>query len=131
MAADTQIQTDMSAENPHVTHRRTATGLSTVARLTAWGFAAGSAVHATAWVGMWFGYHWYGPTYPAWRHVAMATVDGSIASIGLRRPTWLLLALPAWIAEQWIVNGFELEGALVTLAWVLLVWERWRRSPDS
>jgi hypothetical protein len=95
--------------------------------LTALGFAAGSALHATAFVVMWFGIRWYGPTYPAWRHVVMAAIDASIALIGVRRQTWLLVVLPAWVAEQWMVNGFGLLCALVTMAWTVVTWERWRK----
>jgi len=121
-----QRQTDTATQDPG--NSWTAPGVRTVARLTALGFAIGSAVHATAFVVMWFGIRWYGPTYPAWRHVVMAAIDASIAMIGIRRPAWLLVALPAWIAEQWIVNGFNPECALVTVAVVALAWTRTRTT---
>jgi len=68
----------------------------------------------------------YGPTYPAWRHVVMATVDGAISWIGFRHPVWLLVALPAWVAEQLVVNGFGVEPAVVIAAIAALAWERTR-----
>ena len=96
-----------------------------VARLTGIGFGLGSAVHATAFVLLvGSGIHWYGPTYPAWRHVAMTGADAFIGWAGWRRPAWLLILLPAWVAEQIIVNGFNVECAVVIVALIALAWER-------
>ncbi len=97
-----------------------------VARLTALGFAIGAAVHAIGFLLMGMGIYLYGPGYPAWRHVAMATADAGIAVVGRKRPRWLFVVLPAWITEQTVVNGFGGFCALVTAALVALAWKQWR-----
>src|SRR4051812_1072313 len=95
-----------------------------MAPITALGFAIGAAVHATAFLLIGAGILLYGPTYPAWRHVLMAAADGAISWIGFRHPAWLFVALPTWVAEQLVVNGFGVVSAVVIAAIVALAWER-------
>ena len=87
-----------------------------VARVTAIGFAAGSALHAVAFLLIGLGIYLYGLDYPAWRHPVMASADAAIAWIAVRRPQWLILALATWVIEQTMVNGFGVLCALVTVA---------------
>jgi hypothetical protein len=97
-----------------------------VVRVIGIGFAAGSAVHAAAFLLMGLGLFLYGTTYPAWRHVVMAAVDAGIAWIAWRRPAWLLAALAAWVLEQTLTNGVEPFSLLVVAAMVALAIERRR-----
>ncbi|MGH9238010.1 MAG: hypothetical protein ACRD3G_08210 [Vicinamibacterales bacterium] len=103
----------------------------TVSRITAIGFAAGSMAHAIGFVLLWFDIFLYGPGYPPWRHAAMSTVDLLVAWIALNRPTWLFVALPAWTAEQWMVNGFGPFPLIVLVVVIALAWERWCGSRKS
>lgn len=98
-----------------------------IARLITCFFTIGSAVHALSFLLMGAGVRLYGPTYPAWRHVAMTIADGAIAWIGWRRERWLVFVVPVWVAEQFTVNGFQVEAVVVAAAWIVLVWERVRR----
>jgi hypothetical protein len=102
-----------------------------IAKLTALGFVTGGVIHAAAFLLLWRGIQLYGPAYPGWRHVVMATVDGAIAWVALKWPRGLFVALPAWIAEQWLVNGFGPITAVVAVAVAGLVWERWRSAGVS
>ena len=61
----------------------------------------------------------------------MATVDGAIAWVALKWPRGLFVALPAWIAEQWLVNGFGPITAVVAIAAAGLAWERWESAGVS
>jgi len=73
--------------------------------VTAIGFAAGSALHAVAFLLIGLGIYLYGLDYPAWRHPVMASADAAIAWIAVRRPQWLILALATWVIEdagQWL-----------------------------
>jgi hypothetical protein len=103
--------------------------MSLARRLTAIGFALGSAAHTTGWVLLWWGIAWYGPGYPASRHVAMACFDASIAWIAIRRPAWLVFALAAFLAEQVWANGVHVktigELVVVSVAALFAAWERW------
>jgi len=94
--------------------------MTTGTRITAAGFAIGGAVHATAGALLARGIALYGPGYPAWRHVVMAVIDGSIAWIAVRRPGWLVVVLLAFVAEQLAVNGIGLTPifALTAAGWV-------------
>ena len=104
--------------------------MSLTARLTAVGFALGSAVHATAWVPLWFGIELYGPDYPPWRHVVFTVVDASIALIAVRRPRWLVFALVAFLVEQVRAHGVQPTSVLVAIAAIAAGVERWRsREP--
>jgi hypothetical protein len=96
---------------------------SRVARIIAAGFAAGATVHAVGFVLIWFGIYWYGPGYPPWRHAVMATVDSSVAWVALKRPIWLFVALPPWIAEQWVMNGFGPFTLIAVIFLIALAWE--------
>ena len=97
-----------------------------VTRLIAIGFAVGATIHAVAFVLIWFGINLYGPSYPSWRHAVMATVDFLIAWIGVNRPLWLFVVLPAWIAEQWFVNGLGRPIPLIVLiSLIALAWQHW------
>ena len=87
-----------------------------VAHLTAIGFAVGIALHAVAFLLIGVGIYVYGPDYPAWRHMAMATADAAIAWIAVRRSRWLIAALAAWVIEQPVVNGFGVLCAIVIAA---------------
>ena len=99
-------------------------------RLTALGFALGSAVHTLGFVLLLvWGVKWYGPTYPAWRHFVMATLDLSVVWIAVRRMSWLVFALVAFLVEQQVVNGFHLENALVLAAAILAARDKWFRHP--
>ena len=106
---------------------------SSVARVIATAFAAGAAVHATGFALMWLGIELYGRDYPAWRHAVMALVNASIAWVALRHQRWLFVALPAWAAEQALVNGFGLFPVIALVGLVALAWERWcwRHSASS
>ena len=84
-------------------------------------FAAGSLVHMTGLLLLAWGIAWYGPAYPAWRHATMAVVDASIACVAIWKPAWLRFVLPAFAAEQVLVNGFGLTSAVVLVATVA-VW---------
>jgi hypothetical protein len=99
-------------------------------RLTALGFAIGSAAHALGLVLLLRGIQWYGPGYPAWRHAVMALVDLSIVWIGLRRTSWFVFALFAFFVEQQVVNGFHFENALVIAATVFAAREKWFMEPS-
>ena len=88
------------------------------------GFAAGSLVHSTGLVLLAGGIELYGPGYPAWRHAVMAVVDALIACIAVWRPAWLIVALPAFLAEQVLVNGVGLTPVVVLIAWMALLAER-------
>ena len=99
-----------------------------MARVIAIGFAAGAAVHAAAFALMLFGVDLYGPGYPAWRHAVMATIDASVAWLGWRQQRWLFVALPAWAAEQTLVNGFGVFPVVALIGVVALTWERWRST---
>ncbi|HVG54315.1 MAG TPA: hypothetical protein VM846_07810 [Vicinamibacterales bacterium] len=101
---------------------------SSVARVVAIWFAAGAAVHATGFILIWFGVDLYGPGYPAWRHAAMALVDVSIAWVAVHHSRWLFVALPAWAAEQALVNGIGFFSMAALVAVAALVWERWCRG---
>ena len=101
-------------------------------QLIALGFALGSSAHALGFVllSTW-GIKWYGPTYPAWRHLVMASVDLLIVWIALRRPSWLVVALALFLVEQLVVSGFHLEATpfFVLIAVVVAAWEKWFRHP--
>ena len=101
---------------------------SSVARVVAIWFAAGAAVHATGFILIWFGVDLYGPGYPAWRHAAMALVDVSIAWVAVHHPRWLFVALPAWAAEQALVNGFGFFSSVALVGVAAVAWERWCRG---
>ena len=98
---------------------------SSVARVIAIAFAAGAAVHATAFALMWLGIELYGPDYPGWRHAVMALVDASIAWAALRHQRWLYVVLPAWAAEQTLVNGFGFFSIIPIAGVAALIWEQW------
>ncbi|HKV98991.1 MAG TPA: hypothetical protein VJN96_04155 [Vicinamibacterales bacterium] len=87
-----------------------------VTRLVAIGFALGAFAHSTGLVLLLFGYTLYGPHYPWWRHALMVTFDATIATIALRRSTWLIAALCVALLEQIVVNGFGWVAALVAIA---------------
>ena len=99
-----------------------------MARVVAIGFAAGAAVHAAGFALMLFGVDLYGPTYPAWRHAVMAIVDATVAWVGWRQQRWLFVALPAWAAEQTLVNGFGVFPVVALIAVAALALERWRST---
>jgi hypothetical protein len=87
-----------------------------VEKLVAIGFALGALAHATGLVLLLFGYTLYGPHYPWWRHALMVIFDVTIATIALRRPTWLIVALCVSLLEQIVVNGFSWVAAAVAIA---------------
>jgi len=89
-----------------------------IAKLTALGFVTGGVIHAAAFLLLRGGIQLYGPAYPGWRHVVMATVDGAIAWVALKWPRGLFVALPAWIAEQ----GWSTDSA-PSLLWSPLPWQ--------
>jgi len=101
---------------------------SLVPRGIAFWFAAGAAVHATGFMLIGLGVDLYGPGYPAWRHAVMAIVDASIAWTAMRHPRWLFVALPAWAAEQALVNGFGFFPIAALVAVAGLAWEQWCRG---
>ena len=93
-------------------------------RLTALGFAVGSAVHATG-LGLFFaGIRWYGPAYPWWRHILMSAADAAVVWVALRRASWLPVVLVAFAAEQFAVNGVQPMSAAIIVAAILVGWER-------
>jgi hypothetical protein len=94
-------------------------------RLTALGFAIGSAAHALGFVLLLCGIAWYGPTYPAWRHVVMAVIDMSVVWIALRRSPWFVFALFAFFVEQLVVNGIQLESVVLLAAVFFAGREKW------
>jgi hypothetical protein len=91
------------------------------ARLTALGFLIGGAVHAVAFVLLAFGIELYGHAYPPLRHVLMASIDGTVGSIGVVRPKWLLVVLPVYVVQRLAFNGLGWEAIVVTGAWLILV----------
>jgi hypothetical protein len=99
-----------------------------VARLIAIAFATGAAVHAAGFALMLVGVDLHGPGYPAWRHAAMAIVDVSVAWVGRRHQRWLFVALPAWAAEQTLVNGFGVFPVAALIGVAALAWERCRST---
>lgn len=102
-----------------------------VAWLLTVGFAIGGAVHATAFLLIGFGIRAYGPEYPAWRHIVMATVDVLVAWVVSRGRVWSFVVLAAWVAEQTLVNGFGPFSAVVTAAIGGLAVERWQVARDG
>jgi hypothetical protein len=74
---------------------------------------------------MLFGVDLYGPAYPAWRHAVMAIVDAGIAWVAWRHQRWLFVVLPAWAAEQTLVNGFGVFPIVTLIAVVTLACERY------
>jgi hypothetical protein len=54
----------------------------------------------------------------------MATVDAAIAWIALRGARAIVFALPAFAAEQLIVNGPGWELVVVAVAWIAVLAER-------
>ena len=102
--------------------------MNSVAWVIAIWFAAGAAIHATGFMLTWFGVDLYGAPYPPWRHAVMALIDAAIAFVAMRRQRWLFIALPAWAAEQALVNGVGFFSIMALLATAGLAWERWCRS---
>ena len=99
-----------------------------MARVVAILFAAGAFVHAAGFALMLFGVDLYRPVYPAWRHAAMAIVDAAVAWVGWRHQRWLFVALPAWAAEQTLVNGFGVFPVVALIGVTALAWERCRAT---
>jgi hypothetical protein len=99
--------------------------MSLAARLTAIGFALGSAAHAASWVALWWGAEWYGPGYPPWRHVLFALVDAATAWISIRHPRWRVFPLAAFFIDQIVEHGVQPVGVLVMVAAVAAAYERW------
>jgi hypothetical protein len=94
-------------------------------KLTALGFVIGAVTHTVA-IGLFMsGIELYGPGYPWWRHLVMAALDAAVAWIALRRTTWLVFALLAYVAEQIAVNGLKPTGVLIVVAALLAGRERW------
>jgi hypothetical protein len=94
------------------------------AKVTAVGFMLGCMAHTTGLVLLGWGVELYGRGYPAWRHAVMATVDAMIASTAIWRPAWLAFVLPAFIAEQLLVNGMGWTPVVVLIAWIAVCVER-------
>jgi hypothetical protein len=80
-------------------------GALLVERVVAVGFSLGALEHVTGAVLLAFGVAIFPPSYPWWRHVAMAVVDAAVVWIAIRRPTLLIPALGAFLIEQLVVNG--------------------------
>ena len=99
--------------------------MSLAARLTAIGFALGSAAHAASWVALWWGAEWYGPGYLPWRHVIFALVDAATAWISIRHPRWRVFPLAAFFIDQIVEHGVQPVGVLVMVAAVAAAYERW------
>ena len=97
------------------------------ARLTAIGFALGSAAHAASWVALRFGVEWYGPGYPPWRHIVFTVADATTAWISIRHPRWRVFALSAFFIDQFVEHGVRPVGVLVLAAAIVAAYERWQR----
>lgn len=96
-----------------------------ISRLTALGFAVGASAHAIGFALLLGGITLYGPTYRAWRHVAMISIDVAMVWIALRFARWLAFALLAFLIEQLVVNGIGTTAVFAAVAFVFAAREKW------
>lgn len=115
-------------------------------RLAAVGAAVAAGFHAAAMLSPEIARLEYEPTYPIWRHVVFIGIDGVLAWLFLRRPSWLVWAyglltlqilnghgrgaLRIWIAQHrvdWISVAVSVLAPVVLCA-LFLDWRERRKA---